>query len=96
MPYRQVWFDPPKDESLLAYPELPIDYVAQPLNFGHCEAYLNIPLYDEAGEQRARILYYCLHCHGWVPASCYYEEPPSLLARRGYVYYCRRCGYEVA
>ncbi len=97
MPYRQVYFDAPKDESLPVYKELPEGYTGRRSIFGVKEAHR--AHYDDPGAPYA--LHWCDRCGGWIPsnAECFQENtlaPHMLAGRSGHTYYCRRCGREVA
>lgn len=98
MPYRLVWEDAPKDESLPVLKELPegIEEDAFILRWHSKRRKVHVVINGEFVQY-----HYCPECGGWIPGD-YYEASVNTLDTRhlaglhGTEYYCRRCGYQVA
>jgi len=93
MPYRQSWFDAPKNMSLTVHKELPDGIPEQKLSFGTREAWGTVN-----GEFKT--FHFCRYCGGWIEGHANQYEVNTLNAsqlsgRQGTEYHCQRCGERI-
>lgn len=95
MPYRQVYEPAPKDLSLAVFKELPAPFVETDER-----AYFIKPEFRVARDHDLHYMYFCeRECKGWIegrPNRFTENTLAPLSGRQGEVYYCRRCGEEIA
>jgi len=96
MPYRQSWFDAPKNMSLTVHKELPIGIHES--NGG----WIN-NLREAAGYNldEHKTFHFCSHCGGWIEGhaneySVNTLNSSQLSGRKGIEYFCCRCGEQIA
>lgn len=92
------WVPPPSDEDLPVLDTLPAEYVEMHIPLGVRAAWLRK---GEPPLGMPRCFHYCRYCGGWVPGEVTHDyehtlAPYALAGRDGDVYYCRRCGKEIA
>jgi hypothetical protein len=99
MPYREVWYPAPTNESLPVLSELPTGYEEDRWRMGARQATARFGLDGHPHfEAKPRAYHYCHRCGGWVPGEPYTSEVSNLgplSGRKGTEYYCRRCGKEI-
>lgn len=96
MPYRNQWFDAPKDMSLTVHKELPEGVHEDSLRFLH-------NLKEASGYTGLYYVtfHFCKHCGGWIEGHANEYEVNTLNSsrlsgRRGTEYHCCRCGEQIA
>jgi hypothetical protein len=96
MPYRNQWFDAPKDTSLIVHKELPEGVEVDRLSFIH-------NLREASGYVNGRYTFFtfCKRCGGWIEGHANEYEVNTLNSsrlsgRRGTEYHCCRCGEQIA
>lgn len=95
MPWRQEWFDAPKNTQLTVYKELPI---------GITERGWQLTSLKEATgyiDGKFKTFHFCYHCGGWIEGHANQYEvntlsPNQLAGRQGIEYFCLRCGDHIA
>lgn len=94
MPFKQVWFDAPKDMSIQVFKDLPEGYTEEDKGFF-------AQSFRIAKTEKYSFAYFCNHkeCKGWIlKLPNEYEENTIdgfLSGRKGTAFYCVRCGNEI-
>ncbi len=96
MPFRQQWFDAPKDMSLTVHKNLPEGVFEDQFRF--------LDYLKEAHgyvDGRHVVFHFCKRCGGWIEGHANQYEVNTLNSgrlsgRRGTEYYCCRCGEQIA
>lgn len=96
MPYRNQWFDAPKDMSLTVHKELP-----EGVEEGRFAFVRNMREASGMSGDKYLFFYFCKRCGGWIEGhaneySVNTLNPSQLSGRRGTEYFCCRCGEQIA
>lgn len=94
MPFQMVWVPAPNNMNLPVLVDLPED-------FRKIEMFSEVKEADGYIDGKYTVFYYCMFCKGWIEghANEYHVDDLHahvLAGRRGFEYYCKRCGKEIA